>query len=275
MIGRSGVCSWSLGPDSPEALAETLAELGAGGVQLALGPIRKGAWSLEETRFALADAGIALLSGMMATEGEDYTTLETIRRTGGVRPDEHWQTNRRAAIEDAKIAAELGLDLVTFHAGFIPHDAADPERGVLIGRLREVIDIFADRGVRVGFETGQETAGTLIGALDELDRPDAGVNFDPANMILYGMGDPSAAIRALGPRIVQAHVKDATPTGTPGIWGSEVAAGTGSVEWGIFFQTLAALPQRVDVLVEREAGGSRAADIRAALELIAAHKGGA
>lgn len=273
MIGRSGVCSWSLHPDSPETLAGVLADLDAGGVQLALDPIRTGDWGLGATKRALDDAGIALISGMMATRGEDYSTLDTIRETGGVRPDKHWDANRKAAEANARIAAELGIHLVTFHAGFIPHDPADPERSVLIHRLREMDDAFANEGVRIAFETGQESAQTLLEALDEIHRPTVGVNFDPANMILYGMGDPNEAVRALGPRIAQAHVKDAVATDTPGTWGREVAAGTGEVNWAAFFAALAELPQRVDVLVEREAGERRREDIRTALELIQSHRG--
>lgn len=83
MIGHVGVCSWSLGAQSPEELAESLVAVGARGVQLALDPIRTGVWSLEKTRRALGGADVTMLSGMMATEGEDYSTLETIRHTGG------------------------------------------------------------------------------------------------------------------------------------------------------------------------------------------------
>jgi len=273
MIGHVGVCSWSLGAGSPEELAQSLVSVGARGVQLALDPIRTGAWSLERTGRALDEAGVKVLSGMMATEGEDYSTLETIRQTGGVRPDQHWEANQQIAEEDAKIASELGLGLVTFHAGFLPHDPGDSERAVLLERLRRIIDVFGARDIRVGFETGQETVETLDGAMTELDRSSAGVNFDPANMILYGMGDPGVAVRALGPWIVQAHVKDAVPTQVPGTWGSEVVAGTGAVDWDVFFKTLSGLDQRVDVLVEREAGATRIADIRAGLALIAEHGG--
>ncbi len=277
MIGSVGVCSWSLGAQSPEELAQSLVSVGAKCVQLALDPIRTGAWSLERTRKALEDAQVMVLSGMMATEGEDYSTLETIRETGGVRPDEHWEANLRTAQEDAKIASEFGLGsglgLVTFHAGFLPHDLGDLERVKLLDRLRKIIDIFGARDLRVGFETGQETAETLDAAMMDLDRPGAGVNFDPANMILYGMGDPGIAVRQLGRWVVQAHVKDAVPTQVPGTWGREVVAGTGVVDWGVFFETLAGLPQPVDLLVEREAGQTRVADIRAGLLLIADHVG--
>ena len=83
----------------------------------------------------------------------------------------------------------------------------------------EGIDSFTDAGLRIAFETGQETAATLLEALDELARPEVGVNFDPANMILYGMGDPVAAARALASKIAQVHIKDAIPAPRPGDWG--------------------------------------------------------
>lgn len=269
MIGRIGVCSWSLQPDSPQQLAERLSSVGAKGVQLALDPIRTGEWTLEATRRVLTGAGIEILSGMMATKGEDYSTLETIRVTGGVRPDSTWAENLSAAEADARIAGELGLQLVTFHAGFIPHEREDPERAVLMDRLSRIIRVFAARGVSVGFETGQETASTLLEALAEL--PGAAVNFDPANMILYGMGDPSQAIRKLASRVIQAHVKDATPTTQPGTWGAEVPVGSGAVDWSAYFETIKSCDRSVDLLVEREAGDDRLGDVRTALALVGEH----
>lgn len=242
--------------------------VGVSCVQLALDPIRVGNWSLIETREALAGAGITIASGMMAMEGEDYSTLDSIRRTGGVAPDSTWPNNLRAAERNAGIAAELGLRLVTFHAGFIPHDPAEAQRTVIIDRLRQLSDVFAASGVRVAFETGQETADTLLSALDDLDRPQVGVNFDPANMILYGMGDPVEALRRLALRIAQIHVKDAVATATPGTWGREVRVGTGDVHWPAFFAAMRERGIECDLMVEREAGEDRIADMIAARELV-------
>ena len=92
----------------------------------------------------------------------------------------------------------------------------------------------------------------------DLDHPAAGVNFDPANMILYGMGDPVAALRALEPHVRQVHVKDALPSATPGEWGSEVRAGTGRVDWPAFFAIARELG--VAFLIEREAGEQPASE---------------
>lgn len=237
-------------------------------MQLALDPIRTGAWRLDETREALGEAGIDIASGMMAMAGEDYSTLESIKRTGGVAPDHTWPANLDAAYALAQIAAMLDLPLVTFHAGFIPHERSDSKRGIILGRLRQLADVFAAAGVGIAFETGQETAETLLAALDELDSPEVGVNFDPANMILYGMGDPIAALQQLAPRVAQIHIKDAIATKTPGRWGMEVRAGAGDVNWTDFFRVLREKAIDSNLMIEREAGEDRIADMIAALKLV-------
>lgn len=263
------VCSWSLQPESPRDLAAKLDGCGVPAVQLALDPLRTGEWDESESVRTLQDAGVGIVSGMMAMAGEDYSTLDSIRRTGGVAPDEHWETNLRAASCNAALAQRLGVGLVTFHAGFLPHRRGDALRTKLLDRLRRVTAEFAERGVRVGFETGQESAETLLDVLDELSLGNAvGVNFDPANMILYGMGDPIESLHSLLPHIVQLHIKDALPTDTPGQWGSEVPAGAGAVDWARFFEIANGSEHPLDCCIEREAGGSRTDDIRRAAELV-------
>ncbi|MFM9081895.1 MAG: sugar phosphate isomerase/epimerase family protein, partial [Opitutaceae bacterium] len=113
------------------------------------------------------------------------------------------------------------------------------------------------------FETGQETAETLAAFLRVLGRKDVGVNFDPANMILYDKGEPLAALRTLAPWIRQCHLKDARRTRLPGTWGEEVAVGAGEVDWAAFLGTLESLGFNGDLCIEREAGTQRVADLRA------------
>lgn len=262
-----GVCSWSLRPESPEALVAAVQRTGLSAIQLALDPIRTGRWDEARTFQLLRDAGITVRSGMMAMAGEDYTTLETIRRTGGVRSDEHWPANLAAARENAALAARHGLRLVTFHAGFMPEEPADPLRPVMLERLRAVADAFAAAGVRVAFETGQESAAILLEFLEALDRPAVGVNFDPANMILYAKGEPVAALRTLIGRVLQVHIKDALPTAQPGTWGQEVAAASGAVDWPAFFRVLHETGARPDLIIERESGHRRLDDVAAARDL--------
>lgn len=266
---RLAVCSWSLEPVSADDLLKKLAATGLQRVQIALDPIREnkgGAWTDVAARTAAQ--GVALVSGMMGTIGEDYTTLDTIRRTGGVVPDGTWAGNWRNFEANADLAARLGLKLVTLHAGFLPHEKAGPSFAKLQDRLRRTADLFQARGITLGLETGQEAADTLVAFLRQLDHEGVGVNLDPANILLYDKGDPVAAVRMLGPWLKQCHLKDAVRTKVPGTWGEEVVLGTGQVDWKGFFAALSAAGFAGDLCIEREAGHQREADIRAAREYV-------
>jgi len=263
------VCSWSLQPENAADLLARIGRTGIRAVQLALVPLVERPAAFGDAADRLRDAGIRIVSGMLETVGEDYSSIARIGETGGVRPDATWPATRERAGRVAKLAGELGLPLVTFHAGFLPHERNDPVRARMLERLRELVDRFADHGVAVAFETGQEPAETLLDCLAELDRPAAGVNFDPANMILYGAGEPVAALGRLAPRVRQVHVKDARPAARPGDWGEEVPVGQGTVDWTAFAAAVRTLPRPVDLVIEREAGTRREEDVRVAAALLA------
>ena len=265
---RLAVCSWSLRPTSPEDLADRLKAIGIPRVQLEIDPLRANPDTWGHCADVLAARGIAIASGMFGTIGEDYSTLETIKATGGIVPDETWDENWKNIQATADIAATLGMKLVTFHAGFLPHDTSDPVYTKLRERIALIAELFAGKGIDLGFETGQEDAPTLAAFLTDLSMPSVGVNFDPANMILYAKGDPVAALRELRPWLKQCHIKDATQTKTPGTWGAEVPTGTGEVDWDGFFAVLAETNYTGDFCIEREAGDQRETDIRAARDFL-------
>jgi len=265
---KLAVCSWSLYPAEPQVLMAQLQAVGIRRVQIALDPLRVSPEVWGGLPEVCAGNGVELVSGMFGAAGEDYSTLESIRRTGGVVPDATWPENWRNIQAAAAIAERLGLKLVTFHAGFLPHDPGDPRLQTLLQRISLIADLFAAKGIDLGFETGQETAETLGAFLQKLGRPNVGVNFDPANMILYDKGDPIAALQALGPWLKQCHIKDAVKTKVPGAWGREVPVGAGEVDWQAFLRTLDKLRFRGNLAIEREAGEQRVADIRAAREYL-------
>ena len=257
-------CSWSTQPNCVNCLIANAREIGISRVQLHLNPLFESPGDWADAGSKLADAGVTIVSGMFTPKGEDYTTPATIQKTGGVVPDKHWQNNLVAFHKTAEAAEALGLKAVSFHAGFIPEDDRELH-DTLVGRLRELGDILKNKaGADLLLETGQETADALDRFLGEVDRESVAVNFDPANMILYGMGDPIAAAAKLAPRIRQAHIKDATAPPAPGQWGAEVAAGTGEVNWQAFFKTLDAGGFNGDLAIEREAGDDRIGDIKQA-----------
>jgi sugar phosphate isomerase/epimerase len=263
---RLGVCSWSLQAADPGELVHRVRATDIHRVQLAINPLCEDPATWADAPQILADAGIDIASGMLATVGEDYSTIASIHRTGGLVPDETWPASSKIARKVIDKAAELKLPLVTLHAGFIPEDRSDPVYVKVRERLRELADYADERDVKLGLETGQESAATLDRFLADVHRDNVGVNFDPANMLLYGSGDPLAAVTRLVPRLSQVHIKDAKPSGKPGEWGSEVVVGTGDVDWTAFAGALRAGGYRGDMMIEREAGDSRVDDIATARE---------
>ncbi len=264
---RLAVCSWSLQPENPQDLVAKLQATGINRVQLALDPLRDAPAVWGDTPALFRQNGITIVSGMFGCVGEDYSTLDSIRVTGGIAPDATWEQNRTNIKATVALTQQLGLKLVTMHAGFLPHDESDPAFAKMLGRLAEIAKAFQAAKITLGLETGQETAPVLVQLLQKLKLRNVGVNFDPANMILYDKGDPIAAVRTLGPWVRQVHVKDARRTKVPGTWGEEVPVGTGEVDWPAFFATLKESKFKGDYVIEREAGTQRVADIRTAKEV--------
>lgn len=268
ILDRLAVCSWSLQPQNPQDLVQKLNETGITRVQLALDPLRTSPRIWADTEKILRDHGISVVSGMVACLGEDYSTLASIRRTGGIAPDATWKQNMKNFGACALIAKKLGLKLVTFHAGFLPSDESHPTFAKMLQRLEIAADIFMVQNILVGLETGQETAPELAALLHKLNHPNIGVNFDPANMILYDKGDPAKALHTLAPWVRQVHIKDAIRTKVPGTWGQEVTVGSGDMDWSAFFSTFKHVVFNVNLAIEREYGNNRVGDIRIARKVI-------
>ena len=118
-------------------------------------------------------------------------------------------------------------------------------------------------------ETGQETAAELLQFLNDLRCRSVYVNFDPANMILYGAGDPVEAIGILGRHIRHVHVKDAVMSNQPRMtWGEEVPFGNGQVPPKAFLEALDRARYTGPLVIEREAGGDRVRDVLAAVNAL-------
>ena len=262
-----GVCSWSLQPKGLAELAERMKELGVQHVQLALRPLIQ----LDDKRKHqelghLRSAGLVITAGMIEFPGEDYSSIDTIRRTGGYAPDDQWDVRKRLSDEAARLGAELGIKQISTHVGFIP-TPGEPGYAAMRGRIREVAESFARHGIDLIFETGQEPAAELLEFLQQLGAPNVGVNFDPANMILYGAGDPIAAVAILARHIRHVHVKDGTASARPGVeWGAEVPFGEGQVGPARFLAALKSASYRGPLAIEREAGNDRMGDVRKAIE---------
>ena len=270
---RIGVCSWSWRLPLRDVAVE-MEKAGVKGIHLALGPFiapderhgaAESAETLEFVKAKIASGEWNLMSTMIGFPQEDYTTLESIRKTGGIVPDGSWEENKRIFAEAARLTAELGAPYLSTHAGFL--DESDPAAYAKFKeRLEWMRDECARNGVSLILESGQETADDLAAFMRAV--PGVGINFDPANMILYGKGEPATAMKTLAPWIKQIHVKDAVFTETPGTWGAETRWGDGQVGADAFIDELLAIGFTGNFVIEREGGNDRPADIAHAIERI-------
>ena len=260
------VCSWSLRTDL-YGVAQAMRQLGFSRVNLALKPAFR-----EDGDAYLEAVGAQPWTISAATIGffhEDYSSLESIRATGGIVPDAYWDENREMGLRAIDITATLSVPFLTLHAGFIEDD--DPVKARLFrDRVVRLADAAGERGIALLMETGQETANCLRDLLEELNHPALGINFDPANMILYGKGDPVEAVRMLGRWIRHVHIKDAIAAGIPGTWGTEVPWDQGQVGSASFLRALETIDYNGALAIERESGDNRLEDIRQAAGLLTA-----
>jgi sugar phosphate isomerase/epimerase len=244
-------------------VAEAMDRLGIENVHLAARP------ALEENGNeylkAVQQQNWTISSTMIDFAQEDYSTLESIRKTGGIAPDEWWARNRKLFTGAVEVTRQLRVKYVSMHAGFIDTTQAE-YAGKFHDRIRRLADAAAEKHILLLMETGQESAQELREFLQKLNHPFVGVNFDPANMILYNKDEPCEAVGVLAPWIKHIHIKDAIRTKQPGPWGMEVPWGEGEVGAENFLKALKEIGYEGTLAVEREWGDDRFDDIRLAVE---------
>lgn len=263
-----GVMFWA-GRDN---LAE-LRELGVQAGQLGVGgdaPLTSAA--AVEWREAVGEAQFSIATVVCAYTGEDYADIPTVQRTVGFIPRATRDAREQRTIEASDFAAALGVKSIACHIGFVPEDHSDADYIAVREMVRRICAHAAGHGQTFALETGQEPADTLLHFLDDAACPNLKINFDPANMILYGSGDPIEAFEKLASHVVSVHAKDGDwpPAGKPGALGTERPLGQGAVGIPRFVEVLKRAGYKGSVNVEREIEdqAQRLADIGMGVRLL-------
>ena len=186
-------------------------------------------------------------------EGESYADIPTVERTIGLVPEATRQSRLREMFEIANFAKWLGCDTVALHLGFVPHDPSTPGYDGIVEVTRRLCDHCGSANQYLDLETGQETAEGLLTFIEKVDRSNLKINFDPANMILYGTGEPIEALRMVAKHVRSIHCKDGTWSDQPGVtWGKEVPLGEGDVNIEAYLRTLKEIGYEGPLTIERE-----------------------
>lgn len=223
-------------------------------------------------RDAIGAEAFVVTAMPVAYVGESYTDIPTVQQTVGFMPEatRAEREERTRAVSD--FARELGVGSISCHVGFVPEDANDPHYVAVRDMVRRLCDHCQANGQTFALETGQEPATVLMEFIADVDRPNLVINFDPANMILYGTGDPIEALGIVASKVGSVHVKDGhwPPPNVPGALGTEVPLGQGDVGMERYVAKLKEIGYKNALVIEREVEDhqQRLHDMRQGVELL-------
>lgn len=201
----------------------------------------------------LDELGIVLTAVFGGFEGESYADIPTVAKTVGLVPPETRAERTLEMKEIADFAKMLQCDVVALHLGFVPHDRSVPLYEEVVEVTRDLCAHCRGNEQRLHLETGQETAEALLQFIQDVGEDNLFINFDPANMILYGTGDPIEALRKVGSYVRSVHCKDGKWAARPGEeWGAEVPLGEGDVGMEAYLKTLLEIGYDGPLTIERE-----------------------
>ena len=255
--------------DSPEGKFGCLRELGVRCCQIAIGR------SMISQELERRIAKITLRDGLEVTtvfcgfDGERYGHIPIIRATVGLVPAKTRAKRVKEMKPIADFARRLGVPAIALHIGYIPTQRASAEYKAVVKAAREIAGYTAERGMKLTLETGQETATHLRHFIHEVGCPNLGVNFDPANMLLYGNDQPIPAVEKLAPWLFNVHAKDGNWPTENGKLGAETPIGQGQVNFPEFIRKLKTMGYRGPLIIEREISGPQQIhDMRVAITFL-------
>lgn len=205
-------------------------------------------------RRAADEAGVAVSAVFLVFEGQQYDRFNGAPTMGFVpRPLRAARVSLAKEFSDR--VREMDVPAIACHMGFIPDDFTDPDYVGFIDAAQDLIAHCADNGQDFLFETGQELPSTLKRSLRDIGLPNAGVNLDPGNLILYGMAHPLDAVEIFGNDVRGFHAKDGKwPNRDEGL-GIEVPVGEGEASFPLLLPILKAKGFRGPITIEREISG--------------------
>lgn len=208
----------------------------------------------DKWKAALAQEDFTIVTVFCSYIGESYADIPTVQQTVGFIPPATRAEREQRTKDVSHFAAAIGVKSIACHIGFVPEDREDPAYQDVLLMVRRICDHAAKHGQTFALETGQEPADVLLSFLKDVDRTNIGINFDPANLIMYGTGDPIQALGVLGPHLLSVHCKDGVwpDKSVAGSLGTERPLGEGAVGMEQFINKLRQVGYKGTLNIERE-----------------------
>lgn len=178
--------------------------------------------------------------------------------TLGITPPAYRFHRINELLKGADFAAWLGSPDIVTHVGFIPEQPSCPEYRDIVQAVKTIANYCEGKGLHFNFETGQETPVSLMRLIKDVGNENLGINLDPANLILYGRGNPVDSLDIFNGYIRGVHVKDGDyPTENFYELGRERVVGEGMVNFPVFLPKLLNQGYIGDLYIEREISGDQ------------------
>ena len=199
----------------------------------------------DELQFTVSDLWCGWSAPVIWSHPEKYASL-------GLVPKQYRAKRLDELRRGGEFAHKLGVKNIITHTGFIPDDPfAEGHIGV-VDSLKILCSELGERGQSFSFETGEELPLTLNIVINEIGLDNVGVNFDPANLISSGRGNPCDAMELLGSRIFGMHAKDSVPAKFGETNGRQVPIGEGKVDFNRLIKQVLDAGYKGDIFIEHE-----------------------
>lgn len=155
----------------------------------------------------------------------------------------------------SNFAEKIAVTDIISHVGFLPENPLDPDFNATVAALRSLTKYMKTKGQYFLFETGQETPVTLLRTIEEIGMDNSGVNFDTANLIMYGKANSVDALDVIGKYVRNLHIKDGLYPTCGKELGKEVPFGEGKANFPALLRKLKSLNYSGPYTIEREISG--------------------
>jgi L-ribulose-5-phosphate 3-epimerase len=223
----------------------------------------------EAVRKAADAAGITITLFWCGYSGPAVWNYNEGPVTIGLVPPVYRAGRTEELKKGAEITGWLGVTDMATHVGFLPLNPQDPDYMGTVASLKEVVACCREREIYFDFETGQETPMVLLRTIQDIGLPNVGINLDPANLLLYGNGNPVDALDIFGQYVRGVHAKDGEYPTDGYTLGEEKPLGEGRVNFPVLVPKLKACGFTGALTIEREISGEQQdIDIKRAIELL-------